>query len=539
MPASRTSGQSSLQGALILAAMFSGLLLGCDAPEVTETFELSLEPNAVDARVGGTWRVAEIGRIAMDWRVTNSGDVAASYSLLAQAQTSGDVLDGACDTLLARTRRISATDGVDDDETAPPEGVSVDTITALEQAFLVGISSDTHTWLRLRVPNDSTYRLVASSPVALQVFPVNGELPLAPRFETTGETSCVGIAAAWEFSMFAGDYNVRFPATDDRSIRFLAEEKCESLRDVGRTCAGSAGSARELVLEVPIEPGGSVTGRMGVDLLGVGDQLSVELRCGVEAANCEGLLEMAIVTEPLDCRDDDACRGARSCSEDGYCVADEGAGCSASGRRHSGGLLVAIGLFAVSIRCRRRFALASVACTVLVFATAQSTASAAEPGGQVYTEIGVSSYSFAGRLGGLTSPGIGVELSQGLQFGLIGAQMSVGTSYYLTRQRAPPHTHLLQTFQVVVGPRLSVPLGVLRLFASTDYVGSGFLTNSLAAITGPRTLAHGIGATVAARFEGALPIYAEVRFGVRSLFGLDVPATSYGLTVTFGVAGAI
>lgn len=533
MSASRRRLSIALLWALV------AVLAGCNAPEVSETFDLVLPADAVQRRVGGTWRVAQLGRVAMDWRVTNTGSTTASFTLLAQAQTSGDVLDGACESLLGRTRRIVASPGSDPDETAPDEDVSIATISALGQPFLVGLSNETHSWLRIRVSGDSTYRLATSSEVDLEVYPANGELPLAPRAQLSGGTACPGIDAAWEFSMFAGDYNVRFQPGDDPSIRFLVEEKCESVRDVGRTCPGAAGSTREITVGSPMEPGASETGRMGVDLLGVGDQITVELRCTDPDASCEAMLELAIVNETLDCRDDDNCRGARSCSEEGYCLATESGGCSAASRAAPAAMPLLLGVVALLLGRRRQLATLVLASTVCSAALLPNRAAASETGGQVYTEVGVSSYSFAGRLGVLTSPGIGVELSQGLQFGLIGAQMSVGTSYYLTRQQAPPHAHLLQTFQVVVGPRISIPLKSLRFLGSTEYVGTGFLTNALAATTGPRTLAHGVGASVAARFEGALPLYAEVRFGARSLLGLDIPATSFGFTVTFGIAGTL
>lgn len=84
-----------------------------------------------------------------------------------------------------------------------------------------------------------------------------------------------------------------------------------------------------------------------------------------------------------------------------------------------------------------------------------------------------------------------------------------------------------------------MPIPNARLFADVEYVGAGLLTNSLTEFTGARTTAHGIGGAVAARLEVALPVYVELRFGVRSLFGLDTSATSWAFSLSLGAAGTI
>lgn len=533
-------GVAAVLGTATLAA-----LAACVAPEVSDGFVLELQPGT--AQVAGTWRLPSVTRAAVDFAVTNDGSGAASFVLRSQAQTSGDPLLDACEALEAPELRVVAAAGAaDPSATEPDEGLSAPGIGSVGDAVLVDTDVDgSAAFVLFRSPADSQYQFAVDATTTLDFYPLDGAVALVPARAAFEPTTCDGIETLYVIALQEGDYLLRFVAGDGRR-RLHVSELCVEARTVGRTCPGEASAVSERVSGA-LRPNERWIGRVDSDTLGVGDQVALELRCADDSAACAATLEAVFVTEALECRSDDQCSGAGACTDAGYCA--RGSGCAAAQGRAGGGVVVALVAWLVLRRRRagsrpssRRDAVGGAArvvgAVIAVCAIAAAPAHAQQTR-QVYTGVGATSSAFVGELGRLTSPGFGLHLTQGLQLGLLGGQLTVGTDYYLTRQDGPPLTRSLQTFTVAAGPRVAVPLPLVRVFGDVEYAAVGLLTNSLTATTGARGTAHGVGGAVTARLEAMLPVYIEVRFGVRSLFGLDAPATYWGLSVSLGVAGTI
>ncbi len=152
---------------------------------------------------------------------------------------------------------------------------------------------------------------------------------------------------------------------------------------------------------------------------------------------------------------------------------------------------------------------------------------------------GVSTRSFTGNVGRYSSASIGIQSTQGVQLGLIGAYVSLGTDYYLTNQTAPPYERGMQTFSIAVGPRLALSLEPMRFFLGVEYANLGVVSNALTRYTGEQLAFDAIGVTPAVRFEALLPLYVEVGGVARRILDMDEPTWSLGVVLSLGIAGSL
>ncbi len=514
------------RAALALALLF---LAACEGTDYSGA--LTLEVDSAAPVAAGTWDIASLGRLAVDWRVDNDGSTPAQVDLRAVATTSGAVHDAACEAMLGRARSLDAADGSGEGAFDAPSG-TIPVVSDLEQPFRVDLAGDgtRPSWIRVRLPRAGTYRLVNDAGIAMAVVATGTSRPLTP-LRTVLTPVCSTVSSLLEIALLDVDYLVRFAPSARGSLVFLVEEDCESARDVGRTCAGSGGTVASETF-ADLAPGASATGRFGPDELGIGDQVAVELAC---ASPCTASLTFTVDRVEVDCLSQADCRGGRTCDADGYCVATA-SGCAAASPAALSSVLVLAALVFRARRRRRGVVPAFMACAVLALA---APAHAVDLSGQVYTEVVAGTAAFGGELGRLTTSGVTAGAAQGIQFGLIGARLAVASEFYLTRQPAPPFSNLLQTFVISAGPRFSYALPPARLLGGVDYVNVGLITNALTGYTGPRTAAHGIAITGAARREARLPREVELSGGDRRIFGLELDAGGYVLGVAIGVAGAL
>jgi hypothetical protein len=162
---------------------------------------------------------------------------------------------------------------------------------------------------------------------------------------------------------------------------------------------------------------------------------------------------------------------------------------------------------------------------------------AAPPRAQVYVQPGVQTLRFTGDVGQYASAGLGLVATQGVQSGAFGAYLSIGTDYYLTNQPPPPYTRGLQTFSVSTGLRFALPVEVVRPLIGLEYTSLGVSSNALTRFTGDALHFNGIGANLAARWEGVMPLYVEASVTTRVFPDMDRATVQWGFGLAVGIAG--
>ncbi len=225
------------RAALALALLF---LAACEGTDYSGA--LTLEVDSAAPVAAGTWDIASLGRLAVDWRVDNDGSTPAQVDLRAVATTSGAVHDAACEAMLGRARSLDAADGSGEGAFDAPSG-TIPVVSDLEQPFRVDLAGDgtRPSWIRVRLPRAGTYRLVNDAGIAMAVVATGTSRPLTP-LRTVLTPVCSTVSSLLEIALLDVDYLVRFAPSARGSLVFLVEEDCESARDVGRTCAGSGGT---------------------------------------------------------------------------------------------------------------------------------------------------------------------------------------------------------------------------------------------------------------------------------------------------------
>jgi hypothetical protein len=328
--------------ALVAAAL---LTVSCRPVELSDRIIVRLDGGASEVIDG--FGQDSVGRLALDFGLTNEGVNTASYTLSAQAQTDGDPDAVACDNA-RRTDPIlleaAAGDGTGlDDATAP-----VPTLRTLDRAHEIqSPAGDVSGVVNLRIRDSGQYRVFRDSADGAVVLATLGFAVIAPDAAESGST-CDVLDTVAVYTLTEGTYRL---ITTGPDALILVEEACASVRDVPGTCPGATGDVVERAIpDVP--PGGAVPGRLNADQLGIGNQLVVRLRCEPVSAPCAAELEMYLATEQLDCRLDADCRAREACSLEGYCLDRASGGCSAAPSRNRSVVLMLFVLSGLLLRRR-------------------------------------------------------------------------------------------------------------------------------------------------------------------------------------------
>ncbi|MFB6373643.1 MAG: hypothetical protein ABEN55_11115 [Bradymonadaceae bacterium] len=274
-----------------------------------------------------------------------------------------------------------------------------------------------------------------------------------------------------------------------------------------------------------LDRGETTTDRFGPQEIFVRKQLRLRLGCRACSdcsETCRANLEYSYMTEPLECDNDDNCRGDRLCNartgkcvdcrSDGDCsdeqTCDRRTGrclpAASGGCRHGSGLplplsILAAALLAVLAWRRRRSkdgtpVLPAVAVLAVTLGAVPPPARARPPS-STFTAAAGPRY-VTGPLGTDVKRGIGAELHQTLRWRYGGLDFWIETNYFVTTQEAPPLTRELQVFGFGVGPRAYLPIDSFELMAGAGYQRVGLGPNPLVEQTGPDANYHTLGGTV-------------------------------------------
>lgn len=298
--------------------------------------------------------------------------------------------------------------------------------------------------------------------------------------------------------------------------------------------------------------GESVSDRFVPEELLTGSPFELSLACD----KCEATLDYVLATEPLECRLDSHCSSTWVCRRtDGRCVecladshcsstqtcdlssqrctpVDEG-GCSSAPSPWPAPLPVALLLIVALGWAQKRQRTPRLGAILLAAALGSVVlgarpALAASPNASV--QIGVGPRLLTGKLGDDTLRGIGLKVAQEVRWRNFGGQLTLGTSYFVTTQHAPPLSHELQLYSVAIGPQFYLPLGPVELAAGADFRHIGVVTNSLVRLTGPEINYLGAGGTLQVRYRfGGLAVL--LTGGFHPIFGLDSSIFSMNLAL--------
>lgn len=261
----------------------------------------------------------------------------------------------------------------------------------------------------------------------------------------------------------------------------------------------------------PLSPGDVIEDRFTAQDLGVRTSFYFAVRCN----GCQVELEWVFASVPRECFENDDCAAGWQCDNNiGRCVEclanpdcnedqrcnlqtgrcdppDTTAGCNTSGSPTGfAALLLFLIALLLSGRQRRKRAAAAVGAALLIV-LCSLPASASPPRASV--AVGAGARFITGTLGPLTQRGVGLAIGQELRWRHIGAGLTLGTSYFLTRQDPPPFSRSLQTYGATLGPRFFLPLRFIEFVAGGDYRRVGTANNSLVRFTGVRTSFDGVG----------------------------------------------
>jgi len=530
---------------MIVVATLAPLLLGatCENIDVSEPFETRMEAGESTALIA--LAQSRLSRLAVDYGVTNIGAAPGEFVVSAQVQTSGSPLDAACDIMARQAARPIIGAGAEIGDRATVDAPVLGTRNVL---YAIELADERFTMVEVRTSRDTRLRVTLQQPVRTQLLTQAGTL--IPPFDAdeTGET-CALAPASFTYELTRGTYRLSLEPEDEERelgpVPLVAEDACTATRRVPRTCSGQSS---EVITPTPhhrLDSGQSTAGRIGMTELGIGDTVLLNVACGPTTPDCQAALEVFVISERIDCRSNAECRGAESCTVDGYCVRrSPPRGCTFTHEVPTTpgwfvAWLVALGL--VRRKQGRRapwgFPVAFAICaSVGVFAPSDAVA---QDNAQVYFQPGVSSHFFLGEVGRHSSGSIGFAATQGFQFGVLGASLTLGSDYYLTNQRPPPFTRGMQTFLVAVGPRVGAPVGPTRLLAGLEYANLAFVSNALTRYTGGSRNFHGGGVTAALRMESFMPIYVEFVSSIRHFPGMERRSTTLGFVLAIGIAGIL
>lgn len=329
--------------AILVAASTSAST--CDNQDLSGRFVLRLDPG--QQAVVRAFSQPYIGRLTLDFGLTNTGEQDAVFDISVQAQTSGDEDAQACDNgVRTRPRELQAAVLGDDGFAVAPD--DVETLRDEDRSHLVLLPADDDAGLiDVRMRTTSSYRLYVSAPAeAVELIDTDGD-PI--EVVSLGAPECDLFDTVIEYEVTDGTYALR---VYQDGLTVLLAESCSSVRTVPRTCPGAVSGvhARD---PIPLEPGAFVSGRIESTSLGVGNQAVVALECAASTPGCAGEMELFFLVQQLECRRDTDCNNVEACTEDGYCRRVRARGCSASTRLGSSSPTWVLGLMVILARRRR------------------------------------------------------------------------------------------------------------------------------------------------------------------------------------------
>jgi hypothetical protein len=152
----------------------------------------------------------------------------------------------------------------------------------------------------------------------------------------------------------------------------------------------------------------------------------------------------------------------------------------------------------------------------------------------VFVQPSLSLRHFLGPLGDQSSWSLGVGITQGVQFGFLGVQVTLDTDYFLSHQTPPPHNAGFQISGLDVSTRFQYPFGDFRAFALVGYRRVGFISNALVLETGPDLAYHALSTGAGLRFLHLAPFYFELGASWAWLPALE-QTSLFGATVSLGI----
>ena len=153
---------------------------------------------------------------------------------------------------------------------------------------------------------------------------------------------------------------------------------------------------------------------------------------------------------------------------------------------------------------------------------------------QVYFQPSVRMNHFMGHLQNVTGWSLGMGVTQGVQFGWFGINLTIDTDFFLTAQSPPPFNHGLQTAGARFATRFLAPVWDLRLFSEAAVQRFSIISNALVEEIGPQLYFHTTGGALGARYVGLSPFYVEVKTTADYAVDLD-ESWLLGIEISFGL----
>lgn len=180
-----------------------------------------------------------------------------------------------------------------------------------------------------------------------------------------------------------------------------------------------------------------------------------------------------------------------------------------------------------------------LAAAVALLCALSAAPSEAQTRASVYFQPGITSHHFTGQVGRYASGSVGVGATQGIQLGLFGTYLAVGTDFHLTNQPPPPYSRGLRTFAISTGIRVMPRMDPLQPFGVVEYTNLGIASNTLVRYTGDRSNFNAIGGGLGVRWRPLAPFHVEAQFNTRYYVDMRSPTASFGGIIAFGLSGDI
>lgn len=319
--------RASLLLCIALAPMVSAST--CDDVDLSGRYAMSLE--AGEGSAMGAWRQPFVGRLAVDYGLTNVGETDATYMIEAQVQTSGASTDAACDALeRSSTVEIELAPVSQDNPLVPADGAALALLRDPGTTWATAVPDGNVGFAELRVRQAGTWAF-SFDRADVDLTVLTGERTVVvPSLLAVGADGCSVLGVRQEVPLDEGTYRLRIETPEPASLRMHIDETCATRRTVPRTCPGATSDIVSRQPPPTLSAGAFSSGRLATGELGIGDEVVVQLSCA-SPADCAGELELFFVVEQLACRTDNDCTNVETCSTDGYCLRSAASGCAAGG----------------------------------------------------------------------------------------------------------------------------------------------------------------------------------------------------------------
>ena len=282
-------------------------------------------------------------------------------------------------------------------------------------------------------------------------------------------------------------------------------------------------------------PGERVVERLEPFELTVAPTLVFEL--SADDATSEATLNYLLISEPLECIDDNDCARRETCEpvygrcasclsdgdclptqtcsrQSGRCFPEGQTGCSAAPLSNKPGAntpgaggpaaLILLMTLVVFARRRRRLARGATLLTVAVLTLCagmfgEPGEAHAAPGASL--SFGVGPRLLVGDFAQGASPGWGVALNQEFRWRFAGLSLNFVSGAHATRNDSPPFEARAQTFALAIGPRGYYPIGPVEAQVGIDYMRLGLAGTGLVQNTGLERDFHAVGGVAGARWS--------------------------------------